>query len=189
MDEFASPDELEEDEIEQGDYMELKRVLGSSYADLLFENGYASVEDADAAPDSQLLAIRGIGEATLGEIRELIAQYMLEGVSVEDATPLTEVKPSTTDAEAAEGEIADAPSAVEASVAEDAAPVGATAVRSLFPSALKLAAPSGLVYEWPKAGSQVNVAADDLAFVMGKNRSTGRACCGGSGGRHYFELA
>lgn len=181
--------EEELDAIEERDHSVLIAHLGGNLGNLFIESGYDALEDIDGASDAQLRSIAGVGPATLSVVREAVARYMLEGVSEEPATVPSEVKPVSTDAETAEGaQIAEVPSADEAPVA-DAAPAGATAVRSLFPSTVRLTAPSGSVYLWERAGTQVNVAAADLEFVMGKNRNTGRACCGGSGGRRYFELA
>lgn len=175
---------------------EVYTVFGNSLGGLLIENGYPSLNDVYEASDEELLQISGIGQSTLRSIRDHLAAHGFEGGSAESATTPAEVKPDATDAEAAEGEIAEPPSAEEApvaaesaSTASDVAPEGAAAVRSLFPSTLRVTAPSGQVYLWERSGVQVNVAAQDLEFVMGKNRNTGRACCGGSSGHRYFELA
>lgn len=160
-------------------------ATGDRVGTLLIEYGYDSLAKIREADDSELLDIAGIGESTLVSIRGKTA---LPGVSDRPATTESEVKPDRHEAEPAEDAIAETFSAEDASV--DAPPPigGGITIRSLWPARLKVTAPSGNVYEWGDAGSQVNVAMDDVEFVMGKNRNAGRACCGDSGDRIYFEL-
>lgn len=160
-------------------------ALGDRIGNLLIEYGYVSLADIREADDSELLDIVGIGESTLASIREKTA---IPGVSDQPATTESEVKPVSIEAEPVESEIAEPDSAEEALVIEVPPIGGETAIRSLWPGSLKVTAPSGAVYQWVKAGTQVNVAMEDVEFVMGKNRTTGRACCGSSGERIYFEL-
>lgn len=164
-------------------------AFGDRIGTLLIEYGYDSLAEIREADDSELLDIVGIGESTLASIREKTA---LPGVSDQPATTESEVKPVEIEAEPAEGAIAETPLAEDASVDVAPPPIGGgITIRSLWPGRLKVTAPSGNVYEWFNAGSagaRVNVAMEDVLFVMGKNRTTGRACCGGSGERIYFEL-
>jgi hypothetical protein len=160
-------------------------TFGDRIGTLLIEYGYDSLAEIREADDSELLDIVGIGESTLASIREKTA---IPGVSDQPATTESEVKPDNDEAEPAESEIAEPDSAEDALVTETPPIGGATAIRSLWPGRLKVTAPSGTVYQWDDSGSQVNVAMEDVGFVMGKNRNAGRACCGGSGERTYFEL-
>lgn len=161
-------------------------LLGDHLGNLLIEYGYTSIAEIREADDSELLDISGVGKGMLAFIRENTTE--VPGVLDQPATTESEVKPVDTEAEPAESEIAEPDSAEEALV--DVAPPigGAMPIRSLWPGRLKVTAPSGTVYEWDVAGTQVNVAMEDVGFVMEKNRNAGRACCGGSGERIYFEL-
>jgi hypothetical protein len=183
---FGSDDVM--DELEEKEEAKVREVLGEQLGNLLIEHGYGSLDAIREASDDELEDIPGIGTFTLRErIRKPLAEVEL-GVSEEFATTPSEVKPESTDAEAAEEEDAETASAEEARA--EMAPEGpTTAVRSLWPQVIGLTAPSGASYQWPNAGAQVNVAAEDVEFVMGKNRNAGRACCGGSSGHQYFELA
>lgn len=189
---FGGNDEEDDvmDELEEREEAKVREVLGDQLGDLLIEYGYRSLDAIKNATDEELEEISGIGTFTLREkIRKPMELVEVEpGVSEEFATTPDEVKPDSTDAEAAEEENAETPSAEEAPVAE-MAPEGAAAVRSVFPTDMKLTGPSGAEYRWPKPGMQVVVAAEDMEFVMGKNRNAGRACCGGTRGHQYFELA
>ena len=49
--------------------------------------------------------------------------------------------------------------------------------------------PSGASYAWDAPGEVVQVAAEDVDAVMGKNRSGTRECCGAGTERIYFVLA
>ena len=49
--------------------------------------------------------------------------------------------------------------------------------------------PSGASYAWDAPGSVVQVAAEDVDVVMGKNRSGTRECCGSGTERIYFVFA
>jgi len=171
---------------EEHDEDELFQHFGERVASLLIEYGFGSLELVRDATDEQLLAVSGIGGSTLVSIRETLAVLDEEaGVSEESATTPSEVKPDSMEAEAVEVGIADLASTDEALDAGS----GTVVVRSLWPSRLRVTAPSGLSYEWSGGGDQVNVLATDIEFVMGKNRNEGRACCGSSGERIYFELA
>lgn len=69
-------------------------------------------------------------------------------------------------------------------------PQGNPAIVSLWPGRLILpAAPSGAIYTWPDAGSKIEVAVEDVDFVMSRNRGGERACCGSGTQRIYFEIA
>lgn len=160
-------------------------VFGDRIGTLLIEYGYDSLAEIREADDSELLDIIGIGESTLASIREKTA---LPGVSDQPATTESEVKPADIEAEPAEGAIAESLSAEDASVDVPPPIGGGMTIRSLWPARIKVTAPSGNVYEWFNAGAQVNVAMEDVQSVMEKNRTTGRACCGDSGERIYFEL-
>ena len=188
---FGGNDEEDDvmDELDEMHEAALREVLGDQLGDMLIKNGYGSLDAIKFASDEELEDIPGIGTFTLREkIRKPMKLAEDEpGVSEELATAPPEVKPDSTDAEAAEEENAETPSAEEASA--EMAPQGAAAVRSVFPTDMKLTGPSGAEYRWPKPGMQVVVAAEDMEFVMGKNRNAGRACCGGSSGHQYFELA
>lgn len=168
------------EETDQDDVIER---FGERVGNLLIEYGFGSLELVQEATDEQLLAISGIGTSTLVQIRALFDETA--GVSERSATTDSEVKPDSMEAEAVEVGIADLASTGEAPLAGS----GTIAVRSLWPAHIKLTAPSGLEYEWKSAGAQVNVLATDIEFVMGRNRNEGRACCGSSGERIYFELA
>jgi hypothetical protein len=182
-DEFADA----QDEMEERDEAEVYSVFGTIMGGRLIENGFMSLEEINDASDKDLTKISGIGKGTVKTIRKALAERGFGGVSEPEATPESEVKPDSEIAEAAEEEIAELSSAEEAPAVM--APVGAAVIRSLFPAHLRLTAPSGAVYEWVRSGVQVNVAAEDVEFVMGRNRNVGRACCGSSGERLYFELA
>ena len=111
-----------------------------------------------------------------------------EGVSRRPATAGRGVKPVSDVAATAGGAFADALSAVAAPASTALPEAVEKVVTSLWPSDLVLVCPSGRRYRWPKAGARQNVAADDVEFLMSKNRSKGRACCGGSGTRTLFTL-
>lgn len=69
-------------------------------------------------------------------------------------------------------------------------PQGNPAIVSLWPGKLIVPdAPSGATYEWPDGGSKVEVAVEDVDFVMSRNRGGNRGCCGSGGRRIYFEIA
>jgi len=181
---FGSNKEKEERQEE-----EVIKAFGLSTADLLIDNGFGSLDAISDATDVDLRAVSGIGEGTLRTIREFLAERENEGVSEESATTPAEVKPVSEKPEAAEEKIAESSSAGKVAKA-DVPPGGGTAVRSLWPSPVALTAEgSGRRYVWEEPGAQVNVAADDLEFVMGFNSNAGRACCGGTHGHIYFELA
>jgi hypothetical protein len=73
---------------------------------------------------------------------------------------------------------------------EDDGLTGTVLIVSLWPSRLIVnGAPSGAVYEWPKAGAILPVQAGDEAFLMSKNHHGEPRCCGGSTGRIYFQRA
>ena len=173
------------DEDYQKEYDELNVVewFGERVGTLLVEYGFASLDAIRDASDEALLGISGVGASTLVMIRKVLDE--LAGVTDRSATTESVVKPDSMEAEAAEAEIADIASADEA----DPAGSGVIAIRSLWPSRLSVTAPSGLTYEWSWGGDQVNVLATDVEFVMEKNRTTGRACCGSAGERIYFEMA
>jgi hypothetical protein len=165
--------------------------FGAHVGTLLIDNGYGSLAAVRRARDRDLRKITGIGDSTLDMIRaRQVESYVPDedvGVSEDTATVESEVKPST-EAEAVEGGHADAPPTAEAT----AAPVdwtGVVAVRSLWPAAVKLVGPSGHEYFWPRAGAVINVTAEDVEFVLSRNRKKGRACCGGDTERIKFELA
>lgn len=66
---------------------------------------------------------------------------------------------------------------------------GTQAIQSAWPGRLIVSnAPSGARYEWRDAGHIVEVALEDVEFLMEKNRSDARECCGDSH-RTYFVLA
>lgn len=160
--------------------------LGDKTGNLLIEYGYTSLASIAAADDSELLGINGIGKTALKKIRAKVPAF--SGVSDKPATVKSEVKPVSTEAEAAVVDLAEFPSAVEASTAD--LPLGEEiAIRSLWPARTRVKTPSGSIYEWLRSGLQVNVRREDLEFVMSLNRNVGRACCGSSGGRLYFEIA
>lgn len=80
---------------------------------------------------------------------------------------------------------------VEVAQATAQAPVkpksgGGTLVRSRYPARIILPAPSGVRYEWGKAGDAVAVSDEDLAYVLSQNKPGNSGCCGG-GGRIVFE--
>ena len=180
--EFADLDAEHEDK--------LREVLGEHIGNILIEHGYGSLESIKFADDAEILDIHGIGTSTLGIIRESVRSALNVGVSDRSATTDSEVKPSNEEADPAEGEIAEPSSAVDAAVVGFAdSQFGNVAIRSLWPARIRVTAPSGLEYIWPSAGSLVVVLAADIDFVLGKNRNVGRACCGGSSERIYFELA
>lgn len=187
MDDIMSEKLEHEDEMEDLRIMEEDRVLemfGEWIGTLLIEDGYDSIEAVTAAADAELLDITGIGKTTLRKIREQVP--VISGVSDQPATVASEVKPVSTEAEAAE-EIAETSSADEASTAD--LPSGdLIAIRSLWPARMRISGPSGMVYEFNGAGAQVNVKREDAEFVMSKNRNVGRACCGSSGERLYYEI-
>ena len=171
---------------EEVDVDQLIQHFGDRVASLLIEYGFGSLDAVRDATDEQLLAISGIGGSTLVQIRETLAVLDENaGVVERPATTDSTVKPDSMEAEAVEVGIADLASTDEALPAGS----GIVVVRSLWPSRLRITAPSGLSYEWSGGGDQVNVLATDIEFVMGKNRNEGRACCGSSGERIYFELA
>lgn len=67
---------------------------------------------------------------------------------------------------------------------------GNPAIISLWPGKIVMpGSPSGATYEWPNSGSRVEIAIEDVDFVMSQNRGGKRACCGSGGMRVYFELA
>lgn len=185
--------DLYEYEVDPDEDLILAR-FGSHVGGLLIENGYLTLEKIREAKDKDLRKIPGIGGGTLSMIRSRQEDsYVLDedvGVLDDTATVESEVKPESAEAEAVEGGYAEVPSTVEANVTS--APVdwtGAVAIRSLWPAAIKLTGPSGTEYFWPRAGAEVNVIAEDVEFVLSRNRNTGRACCGGSTERIKFELA
>ena len=179
----------EEEALDEQKEAKVIKAFGLNTADLLIENGFGSLDAVYDASDEELLAVSGIGEGTLQTMREFLAKREKEGVSEETATTPSEVKPVSKKAKAAEEESAESSSAGKVSKA-DVPPGGGTAVRSLFPSALSFGeTPSGKTYVWEGPGSQVNVAAEDLESVMERNGNAGRACCGGTHGHTYFELA
>ena len=172
-------------------------MFGQATGDLLIGEGYETLELIENAPDEELLAINGIGQATLNVIRDRIParEFLNEnaGVSEESATTPSEVKPDSMEAETAEAEHAEPAEAVEApdavgTLSENLDGGDLVPIRSLWPSRIVVTAPSGTRYEWERGGSQVNVEAADVEFVMSKNRNAGRACCGSSGERIYFEI-
>lgn len=188
MDETFSEEWLEE-EAESLEIAEEDKVLeavGDKIGNLLIEYGYNSIEAIANADDSELLDVSGIGKSALKKIRAMVP--VISGVSDQPATVESEVKPVSIEAETAEVEDAEVPSAVEASPAE-LPPGEIVPIRSLWPARMKLQGPSGTVYEWERGGAQVNVEREDAEFVMGRNRNAGRACCGSSGQRLYFEIA
>ena len=179
-DQRSEQEEYEEGalEIEENNVLD---KLGEKIGNLLIEYGYGSIDEIAAADDSELLDINGIGNSALKKIRATVPA--LSGVSDQPATVESEVKPVSKEAEAADGKVADlSPSAVEASPAD-------LPIRSLWPARTRVKAPSGSIYEWLRSGLQVNVRREDVEFVMGLNRNVGRACCGSSGERLYFEIA
>lgn len=181
----SEEEEYKEDamEIEENNVLD---KLGDKIGNLLIEYGYGSIDEIAAADDSELLDINGIGNSALKKIRAMVPA--LSGVSDQPATVESEVKPVSKEAEAAEVKIAETSSAVEASTAD--LPIGDTiAIRSLWPARTRVKVPSGSIYEWLRSGLQVNVRREDVEFVMSLNRNVGRACCGSSGGRLYFEVA
>lgn len=182
----SEQEEYETDAMEHEENLVLDK-LGNKIGNLLIESGYGSIDEIAAADDSELLDINGIGTTALEKIRAKVPA--LSGVSDQPATVESEVKPVSKEAEAADGKVADlSPSAVEASTAD--LPLGEEiAIRSLWPARTRVKAPSGSNYEWLRSGLQVNVRREDVEFVMGLNRNVGRACCGSSGERLYFEIA
>jgi len=50
-------------------------------------------------------------------------------------------------------------------------------------------APSGASYVWESPGSMVQVAAEDVDWVMAKNGSKSHDCCGSGGPPVYFQMA
>ena len=50
-------------------------------------------------------------------------------------------------------------------------------------------APSGASYVWESPGVVVDVAAEDVDWVMAKNGSKGHDCCGSGGPPVYFQMA
>lgn len=181
----------EMDEIEERDEDKVLARFGNHVGSLLIEHGYGSLEEVRKAKDRDLRKITGIGGGTLSMIRiRQEESYVPDedvGVSDDTATVDSEVKPST-EAEAVEGSYADAPSTAEATPTP-VSPTGVVAIRSLWPAAVKLIGPSGSEYFWPRAGAEVNVIAEDVEFVLSRNRKKGRACCGGDTERIKFELA
>ena len=157
--------------------------LGEKIGNTLIEYGYGSLESIAAADDSELLDIVGIGKTALRKIRAKVPAF--SGVSDQPATVDSEVKPVSVEAEAAEAEIAVFPSVVEASAD---LPTGVITIRSLWPARMRIQGPSGSIYEWELSGVQVNVKREDAEFVMSRNRNVGRACCGSSAERLYFEI-
>lgn len=168
--------------LDEYDELNVIEWFGERVGTLLVEYGFASLDSIRDASDEALLGISGVGASTLVMIRKVLDEA---GVTDRSATTESVVKPDSMEAEAAEAEIADIASADEAELAGS----GVIAIRSLWPSRLSVTAPSGLTYEWSWGGDQVNVLATDVEFVMGKNRTTGRACCGSAGERIYFEMA
>ncbi|MCK5547451.1 MAG: hypothetical protein KAI64_00440 [Thermoplasmata archaeon] len=170
---------------EQVEYDELNVIewFGERVGTLLVENGFANLDTVREASDDALLAISGIGASTLFMIHKVLNEEA--GVTDRHATTDSVVKPDSVEAEAVEAEIADIASTDEADIAGS----GTIAIRSLWPSPIRVQAPSGLAYLWSGGGDQVNVLATDIEFVLGKNRNVGRACCGDSSERIYFELA
>lgn len=64
------------------------------------------------------------------------------------------------------------------------------AIQSIFGGMIVAGpAPSGATYAWSEAGSVVQVAADDVDWVMAKNGNRADQCCGSSGPPVYFRLA
>ena len=169
-------------------------LLGIHLGNLLIKHGYVSTVEILEADDSEILDILGVGQSSLDLIRTKIGGVFrsedseVPGVSDQPATTESEVKPVSIEADPAESEIAEPDSAEDASVYATPPIGGVTTIRSLWPGRLKVTVPSGTVYQWEDSGSQVNVAMEDVKFVMEKNRNAGRACCGGSGKRIYFEL-
>jgi len=181
----SEQEEYEEDAMEHEENLVLDK-LGNKIGNLLIESGYGSIDEIAAADDSELLDINGIGTTALKKIRAKVPA--LSGVSDQPATVESEVKPVSKEAEAAEVDIAETSSAVEALTAD--LPLGEEiAIRSLWPARTRVKTPSGSIYEWLRSGLQVNVRREDVEFVMGLNRNVGRACCGSSGERLYFEIA
>lgn len=181
----SEQEEHEEDALEIEENVVLDK-LGEKIGNLLIEYGYGSIDEIAAADDSELLDINGIGKTALKKIRAMVPA--LSGVSDQPATVESEVKPVSKEAEAAEDKIAETPSAVKASIAD--LPLGEEiAIRSLWPARTRVKVPGGSIYEWLRSGLQVNVRREDVEFVMGLNRNVGRACCGSSGERLYFEIA
>lgn len=58
-------------------------------------------------------------------------------------------------------------------------------IRSLYPAKMKITAPSGKVYIFEDAGSEVKVAEEDVAFLLEKRQPSG--CCSGNSPMSYFE--
>jgi len=168
---------------EEDEEIEVIERFGDRVGNLLVEYGFGSLDLIRDASDEALLGISGIGTSTLVQIRESLNDDA--GVTDRSATTDSVVKPDSMEAEAVEVRIADLASTDEAPLAGS----GLVVVRSLWPSIIKLTAPSGLEYQWSGAGDQVNVLATDIEFVLGRNRNVGRACCGASSERIYFELA
>jgi hypothetical protein len=166
----------------ENNFYDVIDAFGHRVGNLLIENGFDNLDLVRDATDDALLAISGIGTSTLVQIRAVLDEA---GVTERPATADSVVKPDSMEAEAVEVGIADLASTDEA----DLAGSGVVVIRSLWPSVLRLTAPSGLTYQWNGGGDQVNVLATDIEFVMGKNRNVGRACCGASSERIYFEMA
>ena len=107
-----------------------------------------------------------------------------ESVAGEDATPPEAVKRSTRGKKSKKSKAAPV-------AKETAAPASkTTAIASVWPGRVTAkGCPSGASYVWIETGSVVQVAAEDVDTVMGKNRSGTRECCGASTEVIYFVLA
>jgi hypothetical protein len=186
--------------------VEIVNLFGERVGEILIEAGFGELQEIRDSDDDDLLEIDGIGVSTAAMIRQKLADREKEEEAVEtfemeieveedlpgvletEATSDPEVKPVEVEAEAAEEVIAEESSAEEA-VAEYAPAMGPNvAIQSLWPARMKVVAPSGSEYFWPKAGSVTHVMASDVEFVMSKNRNVGRACCGASAERIYFQI-
>jgi hypothetical protein len=112
------------------------------------------------------------------ETKIWVSEIEAAGVSEEVSTASKEVKPDVSTESAPSGALAEAP--------EGGDPENGTWIRSVWPGTLKIEGPSGRTYVWSSAGARLFVEDDDVEAIMGKNRNTGRACCGGSPGKTYF---
>jgi hypothetical protein len=82
---------------------------------------------------------------------------------------------------------ADAPGAT-LSVATAEGTLGPVAIRSIWPSRLRVNGPvTGMAYEWSGAGAVVMVEPEDVPGLLELNHRRQRACCGGSGQRTLFQ--
>lgn len=185
--------------------IDVVELLGDRIGELLIEAGFIDLDAIHDADDDDLMKIEGIGTASAALIRQKMADkeqenaieveeleyetgMVLSGVSEPEATSAPEVKPVEIETETAEGSIAEDSSAVEV-VAEEAPAMGPNvAIQNLWPTRLKIVAPSGTEYMWLRAGDVQHVMAGDVEFVMSKNRNVGRACCGANAEKLYFKI-